>query len=248
MLEVIHTDKGPAAIGPYSQAIKAGGFVYVSGQLPFVPETGELLEGTVAQKCAQAAKNIAAILEAAGSGMDKVVKTTVFLTDLADFAEVNAEYAKHFVSNPARECVQVAALPKGSVLEISVIAEAESFSTTSPWLVAPRGFVHSGVPCPHAPRHGDFHILNPRFSRCLLGPGLDNDVCRSVFLGHHRARVGACAYCGACHSWPHCARDSVLAACRRASRPAYGKRHRCRPDHLVHFRTGPGLPLSACGF
>ena len=115
MLEVIHTDKGPAAIGPYSQAIKAGGFVYVSGQL---------LEGTVAQKCAQAAKNIAAILEAAGSGMDKVVKTTVFLTDLADFAEVNAEYAKHFVSNPARECVQVAALPKGSVLEISVIAEA----------------------------------------------------------------------------------------------------------------------------
>ena len=90
MLEVIHTDKGPAAIGPYSQAIKAGGFVYVSGQLPFVPETGELLEGTVAQKCAQAAKNIAAILEAAGSGMDKVVKTTVFLTDLADFAEVNA--------------------------------------------------------------------------------------------------------------------------------------------------------------
>ena len=121
MLEVIHTDKGPAAIGPYSQAIKAGGFVYVSGQLPFVPETGELLEGTVAQKCAQAAKNIAAILEA---GMDKVVKTTVFLTDLADFAEMNAEYAKHFVSNPARECVQVAALPKGSVLEISVIAEA----------------------------------------------------------------------------------------------------------------------------
>ena len=124
MLEVIHTDKGPAAIGPYSQAIKAGGFVYVSGQLPFVPETGELLEGTVAQKCAQAAKNIAAILEAAGSGMDKVVKTTVFLTDLADFAEVNAAYAKHFVSTPARECVQVAALPKGSVLEISVIAEA----------------------------------------------------------------------------------------------------------------------------
>ncbi len=124
MLETVHTAAAPAAIGPYSQAIKAAGLVFVSGQLPVVPETGELLEGTVAQRCAQAARNISVILEAAGTSMEKVVKSTVFLTDLGDFAEVNAEYAKHFPSNPARECVQVAALPKGSTIEISVIAEA----------------------------------------------------------------------------------------------------------------------------
>ena len=124
MLESVYTPAGPAAIGPYSQAVKAGGFVYVSGQLPVVPETGQMEEGSVAQKTARAAANVSAILEAAGSSMHKVVKTTCFLTDLNDFAEFNAEYARHFPSNPARECVQVAALPKGSVLEISVVALA----------------------------------------------------------------------------------------------------------------------------
>lgn len=124
MSEIVSTTAAPAAIGPYSQGVRAGGLVFVSGQLPLVPETGELLEGTVAEQTARAVANIAAILEEAGTGLDRVVKTTCFLADLADFAAFNEEYAKHFTGNPARECVQAAALPKGGRLEISVIAEA----------------------------------------------------------------------------------------------------------------------------
>lgn len=119
----IETSKAPAAIGPYSQAVEAAGLVFVSGQLPADPETGELVEAGIAAQTARAADNVAAVLEAAGADAEHVVKTTCFLADLGDFAEFNAEYARHFPSNPARECVQAAALPKGARVEISAIAE-----------------------------------------------------------------------------------------------------------------------------
>ena len=121
-MKQIHTEQAHAALGPYSQAIVAGGMVYVSGQLAIVPETGELVQGTITEQTARIAQNLSAILEEAGSGLANVVKSTCFMADLADFAEFNAEYAKHFTSNPARECVQVAALPKAAQLEVSVIA------------------------------------------------------------------------------------------------------------------------------
>ena len=121
-MKQIHTEQAPADLGPYSQAIVAGGMVYVSGQLAIVPETGELVQGTITEQTARIAQNLSAILEEAGSGLANVVKSTCFMADLADFAEFNAEYAKHFTSNPARECVQVAALPKAAQLEVSVIA------------------------------------------------------------------------------------------------------------------------------
>ena len=124
-MQIIATDNAPAAVGPYSQAIVANGFVFVSGQLPINPQTGELSQGSIAEQTRLVAVNIAAILEEAGSGLDKVVKTSCFLADLADFGAFNEEYANHFVSNPARECVQAAALPKGARLEVSVIALAE---------------------------------------------------------------------------------------------------------------------------
>mgnify|MGYP000247161908 CR=1 FL=1 len=122
MKNVISTDKAPAAIGPYSQAIEVNGTVYTSGIIPVVPATGEIPEGSVAQ-AQQAFENLSNLLEAAGTGMDKVVKTTVFITDLADFAEINRIYATRFPNDPpARSCVQVAALPAGSRLEIELIA------------------------------------------------------------------------------------------------------------------------------
>lgn len=123
MNKVIATPAAPAAIGPYSQAVQAGNMVFVSGQLPFVPETGALLEGTVGEMTAQSLKNIQAILEAAGYTMADVVKTTIFLKDLNDFAEVNATYASFFPENPpARACVQVAKLPRDARVEIEAIA------------------------------------------------------------------------------------------------------------------------------
>ena len=123
MNKVIATPAAPAAIGPYSQAVQAGNMVFVSGQLPFVPETGALLEGTVGEMTAQSLKNIQAILEAAGYTMADVVKTTIFLKDLNDFAEVNAAYAPFFPENPpARACVQVAKLPRDACVEIEAIA------------------------------------------------------------------------------------------------------------------------------
>ncbi len=123
MNKVIATPTAPAAIGPYSQAVQAGNMVFVSGQLPFVPETGNLLEGTVGEMTAQSLKNIQAILEAAGCTMADVVKTTIFLKDLNDFAEVNAAYAPFFPENaPARACVQVAKLPRDARVEIEAIA------------------------------------------------------------------------------------------------------------------------------
>jgi len=123
MNKIIATPAAPAAIGPYSQAVQAGGMVFVSGQLPFVPETGVLLEGSVGEMTAQSMKNIQAILEAAGCTLADVVKTTIFLKDLNDFAEVNAAYAAFFPENPpARACVQVAKLPRDARVEIEAIA------------------------------------------------------------------------------------------------------------------------------
>ena len=122
--EVIHTDKAPAAVGPYIQAAKTGGMVYCSGQLGLDPKTGQLPEGVEAQ-ARQAMKNMGAVLEAAGSGYDKVIKTTIFLADMDDFAAVNAIYESYFDGNfPARSCVEAARLPKGGLVEVECIAQA----------------------------------------------------------------------------------------------------------------------------
>ena len=120
-MNIIHTQKAPGAIGPYSQAFIAGGFVYTSGQIPVNPADGTVPEGIAAQ-CEQSCKNVAAILEAAGVSMDKVFKTTCFLADMDDFAAFNEVYAQYFVSKPARSCVAVKTLPKGVLCEIEAIA------------------------------------------------------------------------------------------------------------------------------
>ena len=121
MKNVISTDKAPAAIGPYSQAIIHGDTLYTSGQIPVDPATGNIAEGIAAQ-AEQSCKNVGAILEAAGSGYDKVVKTTCFLAEIADFAAFNEVYAKYFTSKPARSCVAVKDLPKGVLCEVEAIA------------------------------------------------------------------------------------------------------------------------------
>ncbi len=122
-MKTIHTENAPAAIGPYSQAQISGGFVFASGQIPVDPKTGEIPEGVEAQ-AHQVFRNIAAILEAAGSSIAKAVKTTVFIRDMGDFAAINAVYAQYFREPfPARSCVEVSALPKGVLLECKVIAE-----------------------------------------------------------------------------------------------------------------------------
>jgi 2-iminobutanoate/2-iminopropanoate deaminase len=118
----ISTENAPAAIGPYSQAVSANGSLYISGQLPIDPATGNMLEGNIGDKTDQILKNASAIATAAGTTLASVVKTTIFLTDLGDFKEVNEAYAKHFTdSPPARSTVQVAALPLGSKIEIEFI-------------------------------------------------------------------------------------------------------------------------------
>ena len=123
MKKIISTPSAPSAIGPYSQGVEAGGLVFVSGQLAFVPETGELLEGSVAEMTERSLRNIEAVLKAAGCTLGDVVKTTIFLRDMADFAEVNQAYAAFFPAEPpARSCVQAAALPRGAALEIEAIA------------------------------------------------------------------------------------------------------------------------------
>lgn len=116
-MKVIATEKAPGAIGPYSQGFIAGGFVYTSGQIPVNPADGTVPEGIAAQT-EQSCKNVGAILEAAGSGYDKVIKTTCFLADIADFAAFNEVYAEYFTSKPARSCVAVKDLPKGVLCEI----------------------------------------------------------------------------------------------------------------------------------
>ena len=122
-MEIIATEKAPAALGPYSQAIRANGMIYCSGQIPINPATGEMPEGIAAQT-EQSCKNVIALLEAAGSGAEKVIKTTCFLAEIADFAAFNEVYAKYFISKPARSCVAVKDLPKGALCEIECIAEA----------------------------------------------------------------------------------------------------------------------------
>ncbi|MCI8513600.1 MAG: RidA family protein [Lachnospiraceae bacterium] len=120
--EIIQAENAPAAVGPYSHAVKMGDIVMTSGQLGLIPETGELPEGVEAQ-AEQALKNLEAVLAAAGATMADVVKTVVFLADMNDFAKVNAIYAKYFTSEePARSCVQVAKLPKGGLVEMEAVA------------------------------------------------------------------------------------------------------------------------------
>ena len=121
-MKVVSTTNAPAAIGPYSQALDLGNMVFVSGQIPVDPATGAVAEGIAAQ-ADQSCRNVGAILEAAGVGFDKVVKTTCFLADIADFAAFNEVYAKYFTSKPARSCVAVKDLPKGVLCEIEAIAE-----------------------------------------------------------------------------------------------------------------------------
>ena len=119
----VHTDEAPAAIGPYSQAIISGGLVFTAGQIGLDPATGEMVEGGVEAQAVRALDNLAAVLAAAGSSMREVLKTTVYLADMADFARVNEIYARYFEEPyPARSAVQVGALPKGALVEIEAIA------------------------------------------------------------------------------------------------------------------------------
>ncbi|MBS1810490.1 MAG: RidA family protein [Acidobacteria bacterium] len=124
-MEAIQTDQAPLAIGPYSQAIKTNGLVFLSGQIPLVPETMQIIEGDVQAQTARVFENIRAVLEAAGSALDKVVKTTVFLADMNDFTAMNEVYARYFGDHrPARSTVQAARLPRDVRVEIEVIALA----------------------------------------------------------------------------------------------------------------------------
>ena len=122
-MEKIYTKNAPDAIGPYSQAIKVGNFVFTSGQIAINPESGAVEATTIEEQTEQVCKNLGAVLEAAGTSLDKVVKTTCFLSDMADFAEFNAVYAKYISSAPARSCVAAKALPKGALVEGEVIAK-----------------------------------------------------------------------------------------------------------------------------
>ena len=122
-MEKIYTKNAPDAIGPYTQAIKAGGFVFTSGQIALVPETATVEATDVKGQTAQVCKNLSAVLEAAGTSLDKVVKTTCFLADMADFAAFNEVYGEYFVSKPARSCVAAKQLPRNVLVEIEVVAE-----------------------------------------------------------------------------------------------------------------------------
>ena len=122
MNKIISTEKAPAAVGPYSQAVKAGNLLFCSGQIALDPATGELAPAEIKAQSEQVMKNLAAVLEAAGYTFDEVVKTTCFLSDMSYFAEFNAVYEKYFISKPARSCVAAAALPKGALVEVELIA------------------------------------------------------------------------------------------------------------------------------
>lgn len=127
--QIISTKRAPAAIGPYSQAVRAGNMVFFSGQVPLDPETGELVAGGIEEQAERIMENMAAVLKASGLAFQDVVKTTIFLTDLGDFNQVNEIYGRRFPENPpARACVQVAALPKGAAIEIEWIALADGSS------------------------------------------------------------------------------------------------------------------------
>ena len=122
-MKKIYTDKAPAAIGPYSQAMVVGNLVYTSGQIPINPTSGEIEAKDIESQTEQVCKNLDAVLTEAGASLTSVVKTTCFLADMADFAAFNGVYAKYFTACPARSCVAVKALPKGSLVEIEAIAE-----------------------------------------------------------------------------------------------------------------------------
>ncbi len=123
MTEKISTPNAPAAIGPYSQAVKVGNMLYTSGQIPLDPVTGEMTGKDVIEQAERVMQNLAAVLAAAGTSFDHVVKTTCFLADMADFAAFNAVYARYITSAPARSCVAVRDLPRGALVEVEVIAE-----------------------------------------------------------------------------------------------------------------------------
>lgn len=125
-MKTIETKSAPEAIGPYSQAIVANGFVYTSGQIPLNPETGSIEGNGIEQQAEQAIKNLGEILKTAGTDFSKVVKTTCFLKNIADFAAFNAVYEKYFVSKPARSCFEVSALPKNALVEIEAVAVLEN--------------------------------------------------------------------------------------------------------------------------
>ncbi len=123
MREIVSTDKAPGAIGPYSQAIKTGGMIFCSGQIPIDPETGEFVSNDIGEQTDQVLKNLSAVLEAGGANLGDVVKTTVFLSDMSDFAAMNEVYGRYFDSNkPARATVQAARLPRDAKVEIECIA------------------------------------------------------------------------------------------------------------------------------
>lgn len=122
-MKTIHTDKAPAAVGPYSQAKIAGGFLFASGQVPINPETATVIEGGIEAQTEQVCKNIKAVLTEAGTDFSKVVKTTCFLADINDFKAFNEVYANYFISKPARSCVAVKDLPLGVSVEVEIIAE-----------------------------------------------------------------------------------------------------------------------------
>ena len=123
---IISTENAPRAIGPYSQAVASGGYLFLSGQVPLDPATGQLVRGTVEEEVERVLENLKAVLQAAGAGLQDVVRTTVFLADLKDFDPMNRVYARYFSANPpARSTVQVAALPRGARVEIDAIARVE---------------------------------------------------------------------------------------------------------------------------
>ncbi|MBS5934855.1 MAG: RidA family protein [Clostridiales bacterium] len=123
MKTIISTDKAPQAIGPYSQAVEVNGMIYTSGMIPINPADGTLVTGAVEEQAEQALKNLKALIEESGSSMDKVIKTTVFIKDMNDFAKINEVYARYFTDNyPSRSCVEVARLPKDVLIEIEAIA------------------------------------------------------------------------------------------------------------------------------
>ncbi len=122
-MEIVYTKNAPEAIGPYSQAIKVGNLVYTSGQIPIDPVTGNVEATTITAQTEQVCKNLSAVLDAAGTSLQNVVKTTCFLSDMADFAAFNEVYEKYFISKPARSCVAVKTLPKNVLVEVEVIAE-----------------------------------------------------------------------------------------------------------------------------
>ena len=123
MSDIISTEKAPAAIGPYSQAVVVGNIVYTSGQIPINPATGKIEAEGIILQTEQVMKNLGAVLEAAGSSYEKAIKTTCFLADIQDFAAFNEVYAGYFTGKPARSCVAVKELPKGALVEVEVIAE-----------------------------------------------------------------------------------------------------------------------------